>query len=585
LDRTREWFETPYRLGEKEVSGRFVVPSGIRCTHASTIARCFQEVPSIGVITTKSISLLPRAGYREPIFAQYAEGSYINAVGLTNPGASAFRVELETVDIPADKFVLVSIFGASVSDFVEAARILEPVADGFELNMSCPHAKGYGAEIGADRALLCDITRAVVAAVHVPVFVKFSAILGDLAGAAAAVIAEGASGITVTNTIGPALVKLGDTPVLRNGLGGLSGDGIRPLGVRAVMQTRAALGPAPVIIGMGGISNHHHIQEYASVGADLFGVGSATAWLDSREYAQYFSQLLSGVIGSPAAESASQVSNAKPRIEYFDSRLESREEISEDLFRVSFTDLPAAYPPGSLAGKFFFIMLPGVGEKPFAVFSAAERSVIVRTVGVFTEQLRKLEVGSKLFLRGPYGKPLPRLRNKTIMLVGGGTGTASLLEIALDYKSGNELAFVLGARSGSNFFGLDEFRALGPVHLATNDESIGFGGNVHEALLDLAPSLSKVPSEDLVFINCGPEKMVKACFAVELQFADSLQIFGSIEYMTSCGVGICGKCASPSGALSCMDGPFLSLAEFQPLRNTQLPGSMANPCLDGTKSR
>jgi dihydroorotate dehydrogenase (NAD+) catalytic subunit len=585
LNRTREWFETPYRLGEKEVSGRFVVPSGIRCTHASTIARCFQEVPSIGVITTKSISLAPRAGYREPIFAQYAEGSYINAVGLTNPGASAFRAELETVDIPADKFLLVSIFGASVSDFVEAARILEPAADGFELNMSCPHAKGYGAEIGADRALLCDITRAIVAAVHVPVFVKFSAILGDLAGAAAAVIAEGASGITVTNTIGPALVKLGDAPVLRNGLGGLSGDGIRPLGVRAVSETRAALGPAPVIIGMGGISNHHHVREYASAGADLFGVGSATAWLDSLEYAQYFSQLWSGAIESPAARSASQVSNAKPRMEYFDSRLESREEISEDLFRVSLTDLPAAYPPGSLAGKFFFIMLPEVGEKPFAVFSAAERSVIVRTVGAFTERLRKLEVGSKLFVRGPYGKPLPRLRNKTIVLVGGGTGTASLLEIALDYKSGNELAFVLGARSGSGFFGLDEFRALGPVHLATNDESIGFGGNVHEALLKLAPSLSKVPSEDLVFINCGPEKMVQACFAVELKFADSLRIFGSIEYMTSCGVGICGKCASPSGALTCIDGPFLSLAEFQPPRNTKLRGSMAKPSLDGTKSR
>jgi dihydroorotate dehydrogenase (NAD+) catalytic subunit len=107
---------------------------------------------------------------------------------------------------------------------------------------------------------------------------------------------------------------------------------------------------------------------------------------------------------------------------------------------------------------------------------------------------------------------------------------------------------------------------------------MGFGGNVHEALLDLAPSLSKAPSEDLVFINCGPEKMVKACFDVELKFADSLQIFGSIEYMTSCGVGICGKCASPSGALTCIDGPFLSLAEFQPLTNTELRGSMANPC-------
>jgi hypothetical protein len=32
--------------------------------------------------------------------------------------------------------------------------------------------------------------------------------------------------------------------------------------------------------------------------------------------------------------------------------------------------------------------------------------------------------------------------------------------------------------------------------------------------------------------------------------------------MTSCGVGICGKCATPSGALSCIDGPFLPMGEF-----------------------
>ena len=154
MNRTREWFETRYQLGKKKVAGRFVVPSGIRCTHASTITRCLQEIPSIGVITTKSISLCPRAGYREPILAQYADGCYINAVGLANPGAIAFRSELDAIDIPPDKFLLVSIFGASVADFIDAARILEPVADGFELNMSCPHAEGFGSEIGGDRDLL-----------------------------------------------------------------------------------------------------------------------------------------------------------------------------------------------------------------------------------------------------------------------------------------------------------------------------------------------------------------------------------------------------------------------------------------------
>jgi dihydroorotate dehydrogenase (NAD+) catalytic subunit len=101
----------------------------------------------------------------------------------------------------------------------------------------------------------------------------------------------------------------------------------------------------------------------------------------------------------------------------------------------------------------------------------------------------------------------------------------------------------------------------------------------------LAPSLSKHPSKDLIFINCGPEQMVKACFQVQRKLVASDQILGSIEYMTSCGVGICGKCASPSGALTCIDGPFMSLAEFQPLSNTGLHCGTSGRRLDGETSR
>jgi len=67
----------------------------------------------------------------------------------------------------------------------------------------------------------------------------------------------------------------------------------------------------------------------------------------------------------------------------------------------------------------------------------------------------------------------------------------------------------------------------------------------------------------LVFINCGPEPMVRRCFELQRAWAPPERIYGSIEYMTSCGVGICGKCASPSGALTCIDGPFLPLREFE----------------------
>jgi dihydroorotate dehydrogenase (NAD+) catalytic subunit len=336
---------------------------------------------------------------------------------------------------------------------------------------------------------------------------------------------------------------------------------------------------------MGGISNHEHVHEYAGVGADLFGIGSAATGLDSSQYAAFFSQLLSDVLTNSGGRRSRPLPIANASMEYFRTRLESTEPLSKDLFRVSFAELPAAYTPGFLAGKFFFILLPGVGEKPFAIFSAAERSVIVRTVGPFTEQLRRLGAGSELFLRGPYGKALPQYQKKVITLVGGGTGTASVLEIARRYQSGNELVFVLGARSKCDLFGLDEFRSLGSVYVATNDGSLGFKGHAHEALADMAPSLSRHSHTDRVFINCGPEQMVKACFRVEDSLAESHQIFGSVEYMTSCGVGICGKCASQSGALTCMDGPFMNVAEFRCL-NTTAPGCRGGQySLDGVNSR
>ena len=73
----------------KTLSGPFTVPSGIVTCAAPIIQRFFDQIPEVGVLTTKSICLEPRLGYREPILSQYAPGCFMNAVGLTNPGAVA----------------------------------------------------------------------------------------------------------------------------------------------------------------------------------------------------------------------------------------------------------------------------------------------------------------------------------------------------------------------------------------------------------------------------------------------------------------------------------------------------------------
>ena len=560
-------FDAPIRLGRKSVSGRFVIPSGIRCTHAATIRKCFLEVPAIGVITTKSISEQPRKGYREPIYARYAPGCYINAVGLANPGAQAFLEEMLPVEIPEDRFLLVSIFGSDLESFLEAGRTLLPVADGFELNMSCPHAKGYGAEVGQDTELLRRITEAVVKLAPVPVFVKLSAILPNLVETAKTALGAGAAGLTLINTVGPALAAFGEEPILANRVGGLSGDGIRPMGLRAVEQVRNAVGPEPVIIGMGGIATPEHVRQYARAGANLFGVGSALTGLDSAQMREYLASLHADVCECRARNGYERSCETPLGMDYFRTRVQSRVDYDGTLFKLTLESMPQDYRDGDLAGKFFFLWLPGGGEKPFAIFSASERSVVVRAVGDFSRRLAELHPGAEILLRGPYGCGLPPIENGTVIHVGGGTGIASLLEIAQQLRQSNRQVFLLGARTREHLFDLDKFERLGPVLLATDDGSLGHHGYVPDLIREAVSGMSSSERARLTFINCGPEPMVRRCFEIQRDLAPEDRIFGSIEYMTSCGVGICGKCASPSGALTCIDGPFLPMREFLPVHS------------------
>lgn len=558
-------FDQAYRLGRKTVHGKFVIPSGIRCTNAATIRKCFAEVPPVGVITTKSISFEPRKGYREPIYARYAPGCYINAVGLSNPGAQHFVAEFQGIEIPADKFLLVSIFGSDVESFVAAARTLAPIADGFELNMSCPHAKGYGAEVGQDLELLGKITAVIAVEFGVPVFVKLSAIHPCLTDAARIAISSGAAGITVTNTIGPALSAIfEDEPILSNKAGGLSGDGIRPLGLRAVQQIRKAIGSEPRIIGMGGIASANHVRQYACEGADLFGIGSALTGLDSRQMIRYFDDLQAELTGGASGVAHHCSCESRLPMNYTKTRIASKIEYGPLFFKLIFEELPRAYSDGDLAGMFFFLCQPGVGEKPFAIHSACEKSVVVRVVGEFTRRLAALPLGAEVLLRGPYGAGVPAIESRTLVCVAGGTGIASILEIAQNLRERrNRFVFLFGARSSDQLFDLERFEGLGDVQLATDDGSAGLEGYASDLLMPAVARMTPEERKNLTFVICGPEPMVRKCFDIARQFASTERIIASIEYLTSCGVGICGKCSSPSGTLTCIDGPFLPWREFQ----------------------
>ena len=111
---------------------------------------------------------------------------------------------------------------------------------------------------------------------------------------------------------------------------------------------------------------------------------------------------------------------------------------------------------------------------------------------------------------------------------------------------------------GYDFKPWKEAKAIADTHVATDDGSEGYKGLITD-LLDA--HLAELPDQELErlrFYNCGPEPMVHAAIAVQRKYVGDQQIFSAIDYLTKCGVGICGACAAPDGRRLCVDGPFLS---------------------------
>src|SRR3989449_1456131 len=206
-----------------------------------------------GAVVSKSFNRKGREGYRNPSFIE-VEGGFLNALGIPNPGMEEMREEVETASrqrVP----VIASVFGFDAEEFAEAAVVGEKGgAIAVELNVSCPHVKEVGVEIGQRPKVVAEVTQTVKSRVRVPVFVKLSPNVTDITEVARAAESAGADAITAINTVlGTAVDVDSGFPIVGVGLGGLSGRAIHPIALRAVYQIRQAVGIP--IIGVGGIED------------------------------------------------------------------------------------------------------------------------------------------------------------------------------------------------------------------------------------------------------------------------------------------------------------------------------------------
>ena len=226
-----------------------------------------------GAIVTKSIGSEPRDGHANPSVVELEHG-LLNAMGLPNPGISAFSGEIKKAKkggVP----IIGSVFGGTEEEIAELAGLMDAAgADAVELNLSCPHAKGYGSELGSSPERVEASCKLAKERSSVPVLAKLTPNTSYIVELAKAAERGGADGVVAINTLkGMAINPEAGLPVLGNRIGGLSGPAIKPVGIRCVYEIYGAV-EIPVI-GVGGVTTGRDAVEYIMAGASAVQIGTA----------------------------------------------------------------------------------------------------------------------------------------------------------------------------------------------------------------------------------------------------------------------------------------------------------------------
>ncbi|MEF3317324.1 dihydroorotate dehydrogenase [Peptoniphilus grossensis] len=233
----------------------------------------FYDPKILGGISSKGITRHPKKG-NEGIRIWETPSGILNSIGLENPGVEEFVKEKIFSMQELGTEIFVNLGGNTIEEYVESTKILNDYDfAAIELNISCPNVKEGGMAFGMDKDSAARVVREVMKVTNKKVFVKLSPNAGDIVGIAKAVEAEGATGLSLINTIlGMAIDFDREEIVFNNTYAGLSGPAVKPIALRILHQVARAV-DIP-IIGMGGITSYKDVLEFLMAGATAVEVGT-----------------------------------------------------------------------------------------------------------------------------------------------------------------------------------------------------------------------------------------------------------------------------------------------------------------------
>ncbi len=274
------------KIGSLTLERPTILASGILGISLDVFNRIYKA--GAGAVVTKSLSKEPWEGYANPTIFSVKGNGWLNAVGLSNPGASNFAKMIEPNNqVP----IIVSLVGSVEKDFEFMIKQFENCkVAAYELNLSCPHVAKVGLEVGDDPELVENIVKTVKQVTKVPVFAKVGLGSTDYLETVGRAVEAGADGITAINTLRAMAIDIEtERPILSNKIGGLSGTPIKPIAVRCVYEISSKF-DIP-IIGCGGISTWEDAVEFILAGASAVQIGSAVG----ENWIQIFDEINKGI--------------------------------------------------------------------------------------------------------------------------------------------------------------------------------------------------------------------------------------------------------------------------------------------------
>lgn len=211
------------------------------------------------------------------------------------------------------------------------------------------------------------------------------------------------------------------------------------------------------------------------------------------------------------------------------------------------------------AGQFVIVRLYEEGERiPLTIKGSDPRrgtiNLVVQGIGKTTMLMNELGAGDAILdVVGPLGKPSEVEAYGTVVVIGGGVGTAIALPTANALRdAGNYVISILGARTKELLILEDEVRAVSDeTWIMTDDGSYGEQGLVTDKLRAI------VAERNVDFVLAiGPVPMMRA--VAETTRPAAIKTVVSLNSIMVDGTGMCGGCRVSVGGESkfaCVDGP------------------------------